>query len=106
MVVGLAAAMSVASAVTSRGADDAPAPPPAPSQPHPMDPMPEMMERSFLMPALPAAAEYVPGVEEKYPRLRYADGQISLNDRCPVRHVKLNPKMPPVYLNGKPIGFC
>jgi hypothetical protein len=58
------------------------------------------------MPALPAAAEYVPGADEKYPRLRYADGQISLNDRCPVRHAKLNPRMAPVYVNGKPIGFC
>ena len=68
-----------------------------------MAPMPE---RSFLRPELPMEPVYVPGTDEKFPRLRYADGQISLNDRCPVRHVKLNPKMPPVYVNGKPIGFC
>lgn len=67
---------------------------------------PVMMERSFLMPALPMEPQYVPGTDEKFPRLRYADGQISLNDRCPVRHAKLNPKMAPVYVNGKPIGFC
>jgi hypothetical protein len=67
---------------------------------------PVMMERSFLKPELPMEAQYVPGTEEKFPRLRFADGQISLNDRCPVRHAKLNPKMAPVYVNGKPIGFC
>jgi len=67
---------------------------------------PVMMERSFMKPELPMEAQYVPGTEEKLPRLRYADGQISLNDRCPVRHAKLNPKMAPVYVNGKPIGFC
>jgi hypothetical protein len=40
-------------------------------------------------------------------RLRYFDGdQVSLNDRCPVRKVRLNPKMPPVYVNGQPVGFC
>jgi hypothetical protein len=41
-----------------------------------------------------------------FPRLRFADGQVSLNDRCPVRKVKLNRRMPPLYVNGRPIGFC
>lgn len=51
-------------------------------------------------------AEYV-NPEDSLPRLRFrADGQVSLNDRCPVRKVKLNPKMPPAYVNGRPIGFC
>ena len=68
--------------------------------------MPAMPERSFLRPELPMEPQFVPGKDEKFPRLRFADGQISLNDRCPVRHVKLYPKMPPVYVNGKPIGFC
>lgn len=67
---------------------------------------PAMPEHSFLKPELPMEPQYVPGTDEKFPRLRYADGQISLNDRCPVRHAKLNPKMAPVYVNGKPIGFC
>ena len=45
--------------------------------------------------------------QDSLPRLRYFDGsQVSLNDRCAVRKVKLNPKMPPVYVNGQPIGFC
>ena len=67
---------------------------------------PAIPERSFLKPELPAEPQFVPGTDEKFPRLRYADGQISLNDRCPVRHAKLNPRMAPVYVNGKPIGFC
>jgi hypothetical protein len=49
--------------------------------------------------------EYVS--QDSLPRLRYFDGnQVSLNDRCAVRKVKLNPKMPPVYVNGQPVGFC
>lgn len=42
----------------------------------------------------------------EYPHLRYEDGLVSLNDRCPVRRVRLNPKMPPVRVNGHPVGFC
>ena len=42
----------------------------------------------------------------EFPRVRYADGQVSLNDRCPVRLVKLNRRMPPTYVNGHPVGFC
>jgi hypothetical protein len=41
-----------------------------------------------------------------FPRLRFADGQVSLNDRCMVRQVKLNPKLPAIYVNGRPVGFC
>lgn len=44
---------------------------------------------------------------DSLPRLRYRhDGQVTLNDRCPVRLVKLNPKMSPAYVNGRPVGFC
>jgi len=39
--------------------------------------------------------------------LRYVDGQVSLNDACAIRlENKLNPKIPPVYVNWQPIGFC
>jgi hypothetical protein len=48
---------------------------------------------------------YVDAAAEK-PHVRFDDGQDSLNDRCPVRKAKLNLKMPPVYVNGKPVGFC
>jgi len=51
-------------------------------------------------------AEYV-SPEDSLPRLRFfADGQVSINDRCPVRKVKLNPKMGAAYVNGRPVGFC
>lgn len=40
------------------------------------------------------------------PPLRFPDGQVTLNDRCPVRKVRLNPRMPAVYVNQHPIGFC
>jgi hypothetical protein len=53
-----------------------------------------------------AMGEFV-SPQDTLPRVRYHDGgQVSLNDRCPVRKVKLNPKMPPVYVNGQPVGFC
>ena len=41
-----------------------------------------------------------------FPRLRFGDGQISLNDRCIVTQKKLNRRLPPIYVNGRPIGFC
>jgi hypothetical protein len=45
--------------------------------------------------------------EDSLSHIRYFEGnQVSLNNRCPVRKVALNPKMPPVYVNGRPVGFC
>ncbi len=41
-----------------------------------------------------------------YSPLRFEDGAVSLNDRCPVRRSRLNRKMPPVFVNGRPVGFC
>jgi len=41
-----------------------------------------------------------------FPKLRFADGMVSANDRCPVTGRKLSPLFPPVYVNGQPIGFC
>ena len=39
--------------------------------------------------------------------LRYLDGGlVTLNDRCPVRLVRLNRKMKAAYVNGRPVGFC
>lgn len=50
--------------------------------------------------------EYV-NPQDSLPRVRYfEDSQVTLNDRCAVRKVKLNPKMPAVYVNGQPVGFC
>ena len=39
-------------------------------------------------------------------RIRFGDGLVSANDRCPVTKRKLSVAFPPVYVNGLPIGFC
>ena len=41
-----------------------------------------------------------------YPPMRYANGNVTINDRCPVRKVPLNPRLTPLFVNGKPLGFC
>ena len=59
-------------------------------------------------------AEVVPPVsqpvlidpESPFPKIRFADGLVSVNDRCPVTKRKLSVLFPPVYVNGQPIGFC
>lgn len=57
-------------------------------------------------PAPPPLAEFV-SPADSLPKLRYlADGLVTLNDRCPVRKVKLNPRMQAAYVNGRPVGFC
>lgn len=45
-------------------------------------------------------------VNNPYPYMLMADGQRTLNDRCPVRLVPMNLRLPAVYVNGKPMGFC
>ncbi len=60
------------------------------------------------MPAMEAApyAEFI-SPQDSLPHLRFlADGKTSLNDRCPVRKVRLNPKMGASYVNDQPVGFC
>ncbi|MCZ6783062.1 MAG: hypothetical protein O7G30_07095 [Proteobacteria bacterium] len=53
------------------------------------------------------AARTPPDLEASLSTLRYADGELeSRNDRCPVRHSRLDPAIEPVYVNGRPIGFC
>jgi len=45
--------------------------------------------------------------QDSFPHVRYFDsGLVSINDRCPVRKTRLNPRMPAVYVNGQPVGFC
>lgn len=44
--------------------------------------------------------------EDAFSAVTFGDGQQSLNDRCMVRQAKLNLRMPPIYVNGKPVGFC
>jgi len=50
--------------------------------------------------------EFVAGVEDSFPRVHYERAGTTLNDRCMVRRVKLNRKMPPMYVNNLPVGFC
>lgn len=52
------------------------------------------------------AQRLVPTKDKEHPRVMYADSLLSLNDRCIVRKGSLNPGFKPVYVNGKPIGFC
>ena len=62
---------------------------------------PMMMDKEYMI-----MGEYV-NDQDSLPHLRYFDGgDVSLNDRCAVRKDKLNPKMPPIYVNGRPVGFC
>ena len=49
----------------------------------------------------------LPGADAERPRLRYLDGQVSRNDTCMIRVENgLNPAVPPMYVNGEPVGFC
>ena len=60
-----------------------------------------------LFAAFPAgSARFVPTSDPEHPRLKYADSLVSLNDRCMVRMVKMNPKVRPVYVSRHPVGFC
>ena len=48
----------------------------------------------------------VPTQDPQHPRIRYEDSLLSMNDRCMVRGGTLNPVFRPVYINGRPVGFC
>lgn len=50
-------------------------------------------------------ASYV-DAEADFTPIVFADGHRTLNDRCMVRQAKLNLRMPPLYVNGEPVGFC
>lgn len=54
--------------------------------------------------AIEGAAYDDPGAE--LPRLRFPDGTRTENDRCMILERKLNPKIPPIWVNGAPVGFC
>jgi len=54
------------------------------------------------------------GVQVQQPQHFYApvfqremyDNQLSVNDRCAVKHGKLNKSIRPTYVNRQPVGFC
>jgi hypothetical protein len=85
----------VAAAPAALAQEDDPGKPAMPATPMPPAPMYTEPFAEFVSP------------EDSLPRLRFFEGdQVSLNDRCPVRRVKLNPKMGAHYVNGRPVGFC
>lgn len=72
-----------------------------------------------LAPALLAAALLLgplvhdASAQEKIPvagtdrwRIRYADGTVTINDICPVANRRIGEHQTPIYVNGKPVGFC
>lgn len=59
-----------------------------------------------VLSSIGSAQRYVPGTDPQYPRVKYPDSLVSINDRCAVRKVKLGNRVRPVYVNGEPVGFC
>ena len=59
---------------------------------------PVVLEESDSVVFVDQAAEFSPMV--------WDDGRRTLNDRCMVRQAQLNLRMPPIYVNGEPVGFC
>ncbi|MFT5233216.1 MAG: hypothetical protein ACI9UK_002442 [Candidatus Krumholzibacteriia bacterium] len=56
--------------------------------------------------AVKSFAEFI-APSDSLPHLRYfADNKATLNNRCPVRLVRLNPRMGASYVNDQPVGFC
>lgn len=53
-----------------------------------------------------ASPRYVPTEDPQHPRIEFSDSLVSLNTQCPVRGGKLSLRYKPVYVNGRPIGFC
>lgn len=58
-------------------------------------------------PLVEDGAFYVLGEDPVHPRVRTLEGQLSLNDSCMIRlGNKLSRRVPPMYVNGQPLGFC
>jgi hypothetical protein len=60
----------------------------------------------LLVPRAARAQHFIATADTAHPLVRYADSTVSVNDRCIVRQTKLGHRVPPVYVNGLPIGFC
>ena len=71
-------------------------------------PVPEVQAADQAPCVLDGAGVYfVASQDPARPRVRYADGQVGLADHCAIRVANgLNRRIPPVYVNGRPIGFC
>jgi hypothetical protein len=53
-----------------------------------------------------AAPEKIPVGETERHHIRYDDGTLTINDFCPVLQRPLGPVKSPVFVNGRPVGFC
>lgn len=58
------------------------------------------------LPTAAHAQHFVATADTSHPRIRYADSLLSVNDRCMVTQRKLSTRMPAIYVNGVPMGFC
>jgi hypothetical protein len=110
IVLGLV--LAVVGSCASAPLAPAPLAPPPPSAP--------IVSEDVAQPASPAdmpgfraklptdsGAFYVPTADPLHPRVHYADGQDSLNDSCIVlAGNKLSRRVPPAFVNGRPVGFC
>jgi len=56
-------------------------------------------------PQKPAPHAPTPRPLGSYEKVMY-DSQLSVNDRCAVRHGQLNTAIRPMYVNRQPVGFC
>jgi hypothetical protein len=52
------------------------------------------------------ASKHRDSLHNAFPHMLMSNGAITLNDRCPVRKVPLNLRLPALFVNDKPIGFC
>jgi len=52
------------------------------------------------------AFRYVKTADPKYPKIKYPDSLVSVNDRCIVAGTPLTTMIRPTYVNGRPIGYC
>lgn len=67
---------------------------------------PSVMAVAFCDPDGSHQTEMRDTLHNPFPHLRFSDSTVSLNDRCPVRKVPLNRRLPAMLVNGRPIGFC
>ena len=58
------------------------------------------------MSSLAPLGEYVTPDAEYSPVQYWDRGEISLNEYCPVTGSPLSTEIEPLYVNGRPIGFC
>jgi YHS domain-containing protein len=61
---------------------------------------------ALVLPGEGTAQRMVPMRDKAHWRIKYPDSLVSINDRCAVKEGALSTAIRPVYVNGKPVGFC